>query len=294
MYKIRIKHRGDVHSEYSVSTSRVLIGSAEDCDITLEPEKKVEPHHAVLEAGDEEVWTISPVDEHEVVSRGEPIEPSHELIVGHTFLVGEFVVSWEDETEPDIGADPYVEVTLPVAENPRMRLLTGAETGRIIEVTADLKANPATIGRDEEGNDIVLADRSVSRRHAVLREDENGYALEDAGSSNGLRASDGQVVYNLQLRNGMCLGIGDVELLFECPLKTMEGSDDSTAPHIQYKPTEEVPAEAEEGAEATKSTTADTESIEQPSSGGKKIFLLILLLVLLAAMIYLWQTSGNP
>jgi len=43
---------------------------------------------------------------------------------------------------------------------------------------------PWTVGRAED-NDIVIRDPNVSRRHARLERHENGFAVEDLGSTNG-------------------------------------------------------------------------------------------------------------
>ncbi|WP_047866080.1 FhaA domain-containing protein [Rubrobacter aplysinae] len=45
-------------------------------------------------------------------------------------------------------------------------------------------SGPWTVGRAED-NDIVVRDPNVSRRHARLERQENGFAVEDLGSTNG-------------------------------------------------------------------------------------------------------------
>ena len=42
---------------------------------------------------------------------------------------------------------------------------------------------PVTFGRGE--NDIVIADPSVSRLHAEIRQEADGFVIADRGSSNG-------------------------------------------------------------------------------------------------------------
>ena len=43
---------------------------------------------------------------------------------------------------------------------------------------------PVTFGRGED-NDIVIPDPAVSRLHAELRQEADGYVLADLGSANG-------------------------------------------------------------------------------------------------------------
>ncbi len=61
---------------------------------------------------------------------------------------------------------------------PRLRVRT-ADCDRVLDGAASYR-----IGRDPE-SDIVLADPRVSWTHAVLRHQDSGWLLEDAGSTNG-------------------------------------------------------------------------------------------------------------
>jgi len=49
-----------------------------------------------------------------------------------------------------------------------------------------------TLGRDK-GNDIVLDERLVSRRHAVIQKIGQEYFLEDLGSTNGTQVNGQRV-----------------------------------------------------------------------------------------------------
>ncbi len=82
-----------------------------------------------------------------------------------------------------------------------------------------------TIGR-EPGNDLVLDHPSVSRRHAEIRRTEQGFALADLGSLNGVEVDGRHVPRNAQrlLPDAAQLHIGDVPLRFEQPRTTRVGS----------------------------------------------------------------------
>jgi len=72
-----------------------------------------------------------------------------------------------------------------------------------------------TIGRDRS-NDIVLADLSVSRNHAIVRRLGAGdYYLVDSGSSNGSRVNQRRITSPTVLKTGDRISIGNVELTFE-------------------------------------------------------------------------------
>ena len=66
---------------------------------------------------------------------------------------------------------------------------------------------PVTFGRGEE-NDIVITDPAVSRLHAELRQEADGYVLADRGSSNGTRVN-GTAITTHHLRPGDEITIAD-------------------------------------------------------------------------------------
>ncbi len=73
----------------------------------------------------------------------------------------------------------------------------------------------ATIGRSRDC-DIVLDDAGVSRRHAELRpEAATSWAIEDLGSTNGVRVNGVTVTGAHELRTGDRIGMGSTEMTFE-------------------------------------------------------------------------------
>lgn len=77
-----------------------------------------------------------------------------------------------------------------------------------------LRAGSFTIGR-AEGNDIVLDDFEVSRRHAKLTVSESGEAeIEDLGSMNGV-VIGGEVVSKGSLAHGQSVQLGMTVLAFQ-------------------------------------------------------------------------------
>jgi hypothetical protein len=69
---------------------------------------------------------------------------------------------------------------------------------------------PFTIGRGP-GNDLVVASMAVSRRHAELVATDDGFALRDLGSHNGL-VVDGTRLSEVELGPGVVVALGDVQL----------------------------------------------------------------------------------
>ena len=69
------------------------------------------------------------------------------------------------------------------------------------------------VGRSREA-DIVLQDPNVSRRHAELRKDDDGWQIVDLGSTNGIKVN-GRRVDTQPLRPGDQVTIGVTDLTFE-------------------------------------------------------------------------------
>jgi two-component system, NtrC family, sensor kinase len=91
---------------------------------------------------------------------------------------------------------------------PQLYVVRGRDRGRVFW----LDAPRLTVGRDP-GNMIRLDDTEVSRRHAVLELDAEGYWLADLASSNGTFCN-GQRVERWLLHSGDRIQLGKTQLLF--------------------------------------------------------------------------------
>lgn len=83
---------------------------------------------------------------------------------------------------------------------------------------ASFRLRPGTrrIGRDE-GVDIVIDDRKVSRRHATVELVDGRALLTDCGSTNGTWLNDQRISQVRELRDGDRVRVGHVELRFFDP-----------------------------------------------------------------------------
>ena len=100
------------------------------------------------------------------------------------------------------------------ARGPRLVLVQSGETG--LEPGTEFPiAGVMSLGRDA-GNGIVLADVSVSTRHAEVERQRNGWLLTDLGSTNGTfvngRPINGRGVL---LRGGEEIALGSVIIRFQ-------------------------------------------------------------------------------
>ena len=72
---------------------------------------------------------------------------------------------------------------------------------------------PTTLGRAVD-NDIVVADASVSRRHATIVPQNGGFALRDLASQNGTFVRGQRIDGTRQLANGDDVRLGDAPFVF--------------------------------------------------------------------------------
>ena len=92
----------------------------------------------------------------------------------------------------------------------------GAGAGSLVLPTGErftLSEHPISIGGRPESN-IVLADPNVSRNHAEIRPQGDGFLLTDLGSTNGTKVN-GVRVQQHQLDDGDELTFGNTRLRFE-------------------------------------------------------------------------------
>lgn len=112
----------------------------------------------------------------------------------------------------------------------KMRLLV--RRPKLPEVEIPLDRRRFVIGRATEGVDLTLTDELVSRQHAEITVNEQGYVtLKDLGSKNGIEYA-GRAVRQLNLNDGDSFSIGETELSFRAEL-------------TRFKAVEAPPAERE-------------------------------------------------
>jgi Nif-specific regulatory protein len=91
---------------------------------------------------------------------------------------------------------------------PHITAISGPLEGQVF----DLREGEISIGR-HSSNAIQLAEISVSRRHCVLRPEDDGVWLEDCGSENGTYLN-GRPVERRLLERGDLLTVGDFSFLY--------------------------------------------------------------------------------
>jgi predicted component of type VI protein secretion system len=90
----------------------------------------------------------------------------------------------------------------------RLFILSGADLARSFAL-----GERALVGRGE-GCEVVLADRSISRKHALLARDASGWFVQDMGSTNGI-ARGGKRLERFELADGDEFKLGDLSVRFK-------------------------------------------------------------------------------
>ncbi len=92
--------------------------------------------------------------------------------------------------------------------NPRLLAISGSLKGRVFP----LSGSEISIGRDRN-NDIRVNDRSISRRHCLIRQDGENFTISDFESFNGTFVNDAAVKQHA-IKHGDRIMLGDVLFLF--------------------------------------------------------------------------------
>ena len=95
------------------------------------------------------------------------------------------------------------------ARRPRPRALLAVGGRRLL-----VAPSGATIGRSRDC-DIVLDDVGISRRHAEVRPAQDGWTVEDLGSTNGVLVNSRNTHGPQPLRSGDLIELGSTEIIFE-------------------------------------------------------------------------------
>lgn len=115
---------------------------------------------------------------------------------------------------------------------PELFVLTGGSVGRSFPI-----AGTAVIGR-APGCDIRLSETSISREHARIEPDGEGWVVVDLGSRNGVKVEGKRIKERAALSDMQELVLGDVALRFR-----FEAEEAPAAPTPETPPSPEPPPE---------------------------------------------------
>jgi pSer/pThr/pTyr-binding forkhead associated (FHA) protein len=99
-------------------------------------------------------------------------------------------------------------------EGPYFRVIVGPDEGSRFSLSGTL--TEWSLGRAKDC-EFVLNDANVSRRHALVKKDWNGYTIQDLGSKNGVLINDRHIQKSRRLKDRDEVIVGPVKLLFIDP-----------------------------------------------------------------------------
>ena len=192
--------------EFRLEKPLTALGRAEECDVGLFGDTAVEGRHAQIERrGDD--FLLSSLG-HPVRVNGSPVSNSR-LNNGDRIEIGNYALRFNLKSVPVSAATPAVlPAAVAVSKAPGAPCLIDA-SGRQFNLRPD---SSTSLGRSQD-NDVVLSDKSISRRHATITPSNGGFYLRDLNSQNGTYVGSQRVDEHL-LRDGDQIGLGDLGFTF--------------------------------------------------------------------------------
>jgi len=205
---------------FNIDRAVATLGRAEENVVGLFGDPGVQPRHAVIERHDNSYVLKNLAVQQGVFLNGNRIE-SAELSEGDRIKISDYELSFhlkrasagprravvrQDGAAASAPAQPAVP---PHVERMATPCLVDSN-GRRYELRPRA---PTTLGRAID-NDIVVADASVSRRHATIIPQDGGFALRDLASQNGTFIRGQRIDGTRQLANGDDVRLGDAPFVF--------------------------------------------------------------------------------
>ncbi len=106
---------------------------------------------------------------------------------------------------------------------PTLQVMNGASPGRLYQLEREI----TVIGRNPDC-DIVLAPKSISRKHAAIVRKIAGHELKDMGSTRGTFVDGQKVVQPVLLKDGSTIQIGELLLCFSSRVVQIEEGDEQS------------------------------------------------------------------
>lgn len=194
----------------------VQLGRGPDNDVVLN-RTHISRHHTAI-TWREGVFAISDLGSTNGTQvDGEAVTQPRVLEDGNVIRLPEVDLSFYElrQAMPDLEEEGEVRITLSIpadAAQPRLIITAGPQEGREIS----LHAGKMLIGRATAKFDwdIALQDRAISRPHAEIECQDEGFLLTDLESANGTLVNGESIAEPTALQDGDVLELGEITLLF--------------------------------------------------------------------------------
>jgi pSer/pThr/pTyr-binding forkhead associated (FHA) protein len=195
----------------------VTIGREPDNTIAID-DGLVSRHHAVLE-WDGKAFAIQDAgSSNGTFVNGRRVRRKRRLGDGDAIELYKFPLAFEILAETDLTPAPVKThasetiIAMPRSGESTLIISAGPDVGQEIP----LRADSITIGRTSRNAtwEVRLADRTVSRPHARIQQDETGFSIVDLESANGTTVNEKKITEPHPLTDGDVIGIGETRLVF--------------------------------------------------------------------------------
>jgi pSer/pThr/pTyr-binding forkhead associated (FHA) protein len=214
--------------EFLLDKPVLTLGSAERCDVALFGDPGILPKHATLR-WENEVYVLQVESGAEVTVNGQSVvrqalQHEDQLLVGRTRCIFRRKEGQAARSGASVALAPTAAPVLPAAQSGAwpadfpMPAASGVGVLNLVDLRTGqrypLGSNGARIGRDP-GNEILLADPSISGQHAVVRLENGRCVIYDQDSRNGVYVNGRRITGANLLRPGWQVQIGDVVMRLE-------------------------------------------------------------------------------
>ncbi|MBI4237077.1 MAG: FHA domain-containing protein [Deltaproteobacteria bacterium] len=260
--------------------AETTIGRAEQSTLVLADDRVSRGHAKILSDG-EEYFLVDLGSENGTLLNNVPVRRRERYILrsNDVLTIGGYLLrfsrsddleqSFNEITDSEIMEVKLLKKVLQALESeevPSLEVLNGSVEGKKFLLAADQET--FTVGRDP-ACECPIEEYVISRRHARIQRDGDGYRLEDLQSKNGTYVNN-QRVEATALHDGDRIGFGTIVCLFRYPqevsLEDVEAQvrkeRPKPPPPPRYQP-EPPPAATEEDAAALNEAAAEEEISEE-------------------------------
>jgi pSer/pThr/pTyr-binding forkhead associated (FHA) protein len=200
--------------EWPLGGGPVLVGRSADCDVVV-ADTHVSRKHAEIRC-DGETFSVADLGSvNGTLVNGERVAGSgaRELQDGDRVRVGPVTFLFERLSTPEPPAPERATLVVPEpATFPCLEVVSGP----LKSARFDLVKIKTVVGRAGRGErwDVVLQDRAVSRPHAQVTREEQGFVLADLDSANGTLVDGEPISEPRVLADGDAITIGETVVVF--------------------------------------------------------------------------------
>jgi len=214
--ELRFRSGERVGLVYTIEQPRVVLGRADDSDITF-TNLEVSRQHAEIKRIGDECLLVDLDSRRGTFVNGRRIK-THPLRMGDEILIAGILIEYRVrfEARADVDALPSESAPEPSTDRSRRQLTTVRfRSDPMIRIPLDGPGigDQVTVGRQPD-RDVCIEHPLMSRRHAVLLHDAEGWSVIDAKSRNGTFVN-GRAVIQARLQRGDRVQFGPERFLFD-------------------------------------------------------------------------------